>query len=189
MSQQSKPPAKSAAKAPQLNAEELQKSLEEMRVALEKAEAANRKKDEEIEAMRETAGLKYDPKAQPMTGEAGGWLFEIEPLVEDKPELSHLKPVKARACDESELKRWYCFAHEMTPGSGKAVDPLKVRFRITCLEASMRAKEIMTSTRIGALKQKLKVGAQLSQTDQELLEQFEDRVWRIPKVEGIDDVE
>lgn len=148
------------------------------------AEEALKAREEEIVALKAEAdrvmasgGLRYSPKDRPFVGDGGGYEFTVTPKIkEGDTDLAHLKPVTVRCCDESEALRWYCQAHEMKVGSGKAVDPVKVHLSVVCLGRE-RADAIMRQRQISVLRRKVESGAQLNETDQELLATCENEIY------------
>lgn len=151
---------------------------------LEAAEAALKERDAEINQLRDeaarvaaTGGLKYSPSDRPYAGPGGGFEFTVTPILrEGETEFAHLTPKTVRACDESEALRWYCQAHEMKPGSGKAVDPVRVRLTVACLGRE-RADAIMRQKQISALRRKVEAGVQLTEADNALLAQCEGEIY------------
>lgn len=123
----------------------------------------------------ETSGLRVRTEERgPYRGDSGGWLFRIEPF--DKEKFPHLKPVEIKACDESELIRWYCATHQDPPKSGKQVDPVKVRLKVECLDKG-RQDLIWRKQYLSNIRAKLAAGSPLTQKEQSILDANENEVY------------
>jgi hypothetical protein len=118
------------------------------------------------------SGLRVLPsKSGPMTGPEGGYLFEIGPANPDK--YPHLKVIKQKACDESEMIRWYCATHEDPPASNKQVDPLNVQLKVRCLEENSRKNLLIRLQRIASLRHRVAQGHVITAEEAAMLEQYE----------------
>jgi len=131
----------------------------------------------ENERITNSGGLRFSPKDQPFVGDGGGYEFLVTPHInEADPKQAHLKPVKVRCCDESEAIRWYCQSHEMTLGSGRAVDPVKLRITAE-IQGRERADSVMRQKQVSVLRKKIEGGQALSDSDKTLLSEVEDEIY------------
>lgn len=146
---------------------------QELLAKLARAEKAALEAEERLQehlANQDTSGLRVRNESGPFRGDHGGWRFRIGPAV---PELHpHLKTITENACDESELKRWYCATNQDPPKSGKQVDPVKVNLKVECLDPG-RKKLAIYKQRLSNIREKLESGSQLSAAEQDLLNKHE----------------
>lgn len=126
------------------------------------------------------AGLRLRHEAKPFAPEGGSYRFRIGPHPAVKAKYPDLPTIEEMACDESEIIRWYCANHEVTKGSGKQVDPVKVRLECVCIDKK-RAYAIILKQRLAALRLKVSSGGALSREDQALLSEYEAEVFNYPR--------
>lgn len=158
--------------APQPTAREL-----ELMAKLEAKERDLAKAEQQLAETiaNETSGLRVRTEERgPYRGENGGWMFRIAPF--DKEKFPHLAPVEMKACDESEMIRWYCATHQDPPKSGKQVDPVKVRLKVECLDKG-RASLIWQKQQLSNIRAKLASGSPLTEKEQKMLDANEDEVY------------
>jgi len=150
--------------------------LKTMEAALAESVAENKRLREEAEAAVANAGLRYQPNAKAFAGPEG-YEFEVVPVLKDGDnEYRHLKRARVKAVDEGEAKRWYCQANEGKPGTGTALDPMKVRLEVRSL-SPQRATSIVRQKQISALRAKVNSGMQLSKSDTVLLNEVESEIY------------
>jgi hypothetical protein len=150
--------------------------VKDLLAKLEAAEKRATALQEENEALQTgtSSGLKVrKDQGKPYSGESGGWLFKIEPL--DKEKYPHLPTLTERACDESEMIRWYSGYHEDPPKSGKRVDIVKVKLKVTCVDKG-RISLINHVKRLANIRQKLDAGIGISQADEAILAKHESEI-------------
>lgn len=153
---------------------ELLKRLE----SLEKALAEQKAETERVIAENANAsGKRYSPGEKAFAG-VEGYKFRVTPIPKkDGDQFSHLKPQEVEACDESEALRWYCVANESRPGSGQALDPMKVRLKVEPI-GRKRADSVMRQKQIGALRLKVQAGLPLSTQESTLLSTCEKEIFQ-----------
>ncbi len=145
--------------------------LELMRQKLAILEKQMADKDAELAEMREQAnsGLKVLASASaPYVGPDGGYLFEVKPR--NPAKYPHLKPLRQRACDESEIKRYYYAVNEEVKGSNKRLDAVKCQLIVTCLEKSKRNEKKLFKAKLANIRKRLDDGHMVSKEDQELID-------------------
>lgn len=146
---------------------------------LEEAEARIRELEEEKRA-REAIGLAVKHEKMPFAGDNNeGWEIEVGPSPKIADKHPHLKTVTVRAVDESEAIRWYCATNEDKPGSGKMIDPMRIRVVARCVDPG-RERLVVHKHRVANVRRKLESGQSLSQKDQEFLERHESEILRLP---------
>lgn len=101
-------------------------------------------------------------------------MFRIGPF--DKEKHPHLPVVEMKACDESEMIRWYCATTHDPPKSGKQVDPVKVRLKVECLDKG-RADLIWRKQHLSNIRSKLASGSPLTGKEQDMLDANEDEIY------------
>lgn len=151
---------------------------------LDAAERELKSRDAKIEALQDevkqlsqAGGLKYSPQEKPFAGENGGYEFIVTPHPkEGDTDFAHLKSMSVRCIDESEALRWYCQVNETKKGSGRALDPVKVRLTVACVGRE-RADSIVRQKQISVLRKKIESGMQLTDADNELLAQCEEQIY------------
>lgn len=156
----------------------------ELLARLEAAESQLKERDDtiaglkdEVSELTQAGGLKFSPKEQPFAGPDGGYNFVVTPKVKaDDPSMQHLKPRKVKCCDESEALRWYCQVNENKPGTGMALDPMKVQLHVECVDDA-RQRSLMRQKQIAALRRKVENGQQLSAADNKLLATCEEEIY------------
>lgn len=160
-----------------LDPKQLLDQLASMEAKLKKLEADNERLANENESLTAAGGLRFSPNEQAYAGEDGhgGYEFRVEPITKDG-EFEHLKPTTVRCVDESEAIRWYCQKNEMKPGTGKALDPVRVRLKVTCASKE-RAESIILQKRIALLRVKINNGQELTAEDQELARRCEKQLF------------
>lgn len=145
----------------------LEKALEEQKAETERVIAEN----------ANASGKRYSPSEKAFAG-VEGYKFRVTPIPKkDGDQFAHLKPQDVEACDESEALRWYCVANESRPGSGQALDPMKVRLKVEAI-GRKRADSIMRQKQIGALRLKVQAGLTLSKQESELLATCEKEIFQ-----------
>lgn len=134
-------------------------------------------KDEHERVVAESqasSGKRYSPNEKAFAG-VEGYEFLVTPMPKEG-EFQHLKPATVRAVDESEALRWYCVANEMKPGTGAALDPVKVRLDVKPV-GRKRADSIMRQKQIGALRKKVEANQPLSEQESDLLASCEREIF------------
>jgi hypothetical protein len=169
-------PEQVAESSKQASAPDLLERLAALEAANAELQKRNQELKEEAEAIASAGGLRYSPKEQAFAG-PNGYLFEVTPMLkEGDTTYAHLKPRKVKAVDESEALRWYCQVNEMKPGSGRAVDPLRVRLTVKVVGRE-RADSILRQRQIAALRLKVQGNQKLSEKDEALLAEVEDEIY------------
>jgi hypothetical protein len=145
--------------------------------SLEKALVEQKAETERVIAENANAsGKRYSPGEKAFAG-VEGYQFKVTPIPKkDGDQFPHLKPQVVEACDESEALRWYCVANESRPGSGQALDPMKIRLKVESV-GRKRADSIVRQKQIGALRLKVNAGLQLSEKEADLLETCEKEIF------------
>lgn len=148
--------------------------------SLEKALVEQRAETERIIAENANAsGKRYSPGEKAFAG-VEGYKFRVTPIPKkdgNPDQFAHLKPQEVEACDESEALRWYCVANESRPGSGQALDPMKVRLKVEAI-GRKRADSVMRQKQIGALRVKVQAGLQLTEKETALLATCEKEIFQ-----------
>lgn len=124
-----------------------------------------------------SSGKRYSPKEKAFAG-VEGYKFRVTPIAKkDGDSIDHLQPAEVEAVDESEALRWYCVANESRPGSGQALDPMRVRLKVESI-GRKRADSVMRQKQIGALRLKVQSGVTLSPKELALLDTCEKEVFQ-----------
>lgn len=159
--------------------------VQDLMARLAKLEAA----EKEVEALRaENERLtqeKFSSRrlmhgARPFAPQGGSYKFRIGPTKRDKEKYPHLETVEEEACDESELKRWYCATNESKPGSNMQIDPANVTLDIVCID-KRRSELLVLKNQLSALREKINKGSALGPNDLKLLQKYEAEVYNYPK--------
>lgn len=148
--------------------------------SLEKALVEQKAETERVIAENANAsGKRYSPGEKAFAG-VEGYKFRVTPIPKkdgNPDQFSHLKPQDVEACDESEALRWYCVANESRPGSGQALDPMKVRLKVEPI-GRKRADSVVRQKQIGALRLKVNAGLQLTEKESALLATCEKEIFQ-----------
>lgn len=145
-----------------------EKLVSENRAAAEE----NQRLREEADAIASSGGLRYSPNEKAFAGPEG-YEFEVRPVLkEGDATYAHLKPAKIKACDESEALRWYCQANETRPGSGTALDPIRVRLSVKCLSKE-RDNSVVRQKQIAVIRRKVENAVPLTDAEQALIDKYE----------------
>lgn len=120
-----------------------------------------------------TSGLKINPQDRPFCGDSGGWKFRVGPRQSEKyPGL----PIREMAaCDESEIKRWYCASHDWPVGSRRALDPVAIDIVVECID-ERRARFVFHKAKLSKIRSKLEQGQQLTEDEYKLLNEHESEI-------------
>ena len=157
---------------------ELEKELEARDRHIEDLEA-------EAQAIRDQGGLKFNAADIAFEGPHGDE-FLVTPHLNREDQANnvfkHLKPKKVKAVDESEAIRWYLQSHESSEGSGKPLDPVRVRVTATAV-GDARRKRVQLKRQLVNLRNKLESGNMLSDREQELLNEYEADIYGYDKEE------
>lgn len=155
--------------------------------AAEKQVSALKAENESLAQQATLTNRRIRSEAAPFAPEPGSYVFRIGPV--DREKHPDLPVVTQRACDESEMIRWYCATHEEKKGSGKQLDPVRVHLKVECID-KRRSQLIVLDQRLGAIRHKIAAGGQLTKEDQELVARFEAKIFQFPEGsrDGIEEI-